>query len=266
MVRGETEPVGAKFWTLETMRRAASATAAASTKSQVSLRKTDFGFGPLLDILQSPPVAHAPGHGDMGRPPAPIGVVDGETIYKGGCRCAVCVGKALSQARQTRSEIPYRAHQGWSVGLPQGTTTEHTHKFLELQNQENELQHGLGHHHSRENSSQEDLGEEGWDIDALPVHEEVAQSLPIGMMKRKRGAALKEPIKSPEQLMDLCGGVPKKKPNTIRGQWSDETLQLAIEGLDQGYKTSQVCAKYGIPRASLKDHLVGTRGRKWGQK
>ena len=177
----------------------------------------DFGCGPLPNIVHSPPMAHAHGHGDIGRPPTPIGVVDRETIYKGGCRCAVCVGKALSQARQARSDIPYRAHQGWSLGLTQGTTTEHTHKFLELQNQENELQHGLGHDHSKENSSHEDLGEEGWDIDALHVYEEAVHSLPIGMMKRKRGAALKEPLKSPNQLMDLCGGVPKKNPTQQGG-------------------------------------------------
>ena len=52
-----------------------------------------------------------------------------------------------------------------------------------------------------------------------------------------------------------------------RENWSNEALELATEGLDQGYKLSQVCAKYGIPRSSLRDHLVGrSRGRKMGPK
>ena len=41
----------------------------------------DFSCSLFLDIVHLPPVAHAHGYGDMGRPPAPIGVVDGETIY-----------------------------------------------------------------------------------------------------------------------------------------------------------------------------------------
>ena len=56
--------------------------------------------------VHSPPLAHAHGHGNMGRPPAPIGVVGGETIYKDDYRCAVCVGKALSQARRAKNDTP----------------------------------------------------------------------------------------------------------------------------------------------------------------
>ena len=56
----------------------------------------DCGCDPLPAPLHLPPLAHAHGHGDMGRPLAPIGIVGGETIFKGGYRCVVCVKKALS--------------------------------------------------------------------------------------------------------------------------------------------------------------------------
>ena len=53
----------------------------------------------------------------------------------------------------------------------------------------------------------------------------------------------------------------------MRSQWSSESLELAIEGLDQGYKISEVCEKYNIPRSSLRDHFLGkSRGRKMGPK
>ena len=42
---------------------------------------------------------------------------------------------------------------------------------------------------------------------------------------------------------------------------------MAIKGLDQGYKISEVCEKYNIPRSSLKDHIVGiSKGRKLDSK
>ena len=53
----------------------------------------------------------------------------------------------------------------------------------------------------------------------------------------------------------------------MRSQWSTESLELAIEGLDQGYKIFEVCEKYNIPRSSLRDHFLGkSRGRKMGPK
>ena len=56
----------------------------------------ECGCDPLPGPVHLHPLARHHGHGDMGRPLTPIGVVSGETIYKDGCRCAVCVGKALS--------------------------------------------------------------------------------------------------------------------------------------------------------------------------
>ena len=42
---------------------------------------------------------------------------------------------------------------------------------------------------------------------------------------------------------------------------------MAIEGLDEGYKISEVCKKYNIHRSSLRHHVVGKcRGRKMDQK
>ena len=53
----------------------------------------------------------------------------------------------------------------------------------------------------------------------------------------------------------------------MRGQWSDESLKLAIDALDQGYKMADVSGKYEIPRSSLRDHYEGrTRNRKMDPK
>ena len=47
----------------------------------------------------------------------------------------------------------------------------------------------------------------------------------------------------------------------------DEASKLAIEGLDQGYKLSEVSTKYGILRSSIRDHIEGkTKQRKIGSK
>ena len=59
---------------------------------------------------------------------------------------------------------------------------------------------------------------------------------------------------------------PQRK-KLMRSQWSNESLELAIEGLGQGYKIFEVCEKYNIPRSSLRDHFLGkSRGRKMGPK
>ena len=61
--------------------------------------------------------------------------------------------------------------------------------------------------------------------------------------------------------------LPKKIAKSQRAQWSSEALYLAIEGLDDGYKMSEVCEKYNIPSSSLRDHVVGRfKGRKMGPK
>ena len=53
----------------------------------------------------------------------------------------------------------------------------------------------------------------------------------------------------------------------MRGQWTNEALQLAIQGLDDGYNMAEVSKKYKIPRSFIKDHYEGrTIQRKLGPK
>ena len=60
---------------------------------------------------------------------------------------------------------------------------------------------------------------------------------------------------------------PQRKKKPMKSQWSTESLELAIEGLDQGFKIFEVCEKYNIPRSSLSDYFLGkSRGRKMGPK
>ena len=42
---------------------------------------------------------------------------------------------------------------------------------------------------------------------------------------------------------------------------------MAIERFDEGYKISEVCEKYNIPRSLLRDHIVDrSKGKKMGPK
>ena len=51
------------------------------------------------------------------------------------------------------------------------------------------------------------------------------------------------------------------------GLGSIQALCLAIDALDNGYKFSEVCMKYEIPRSSLRDHYVEiTKSTKIGPK
>ena len=53
----------------------------------------------------------------------------------------------------------------------------------------------------------------------------------------------------------------------MRGQWSDESLKMAIDALNQCYKMADVCKKYEISRSFLKDHYEGrTRNRNMDRK
>ena len=54
----------------------------------------------------------------------------------------------------------------------------------------------------------------------------------------------------------------KKLAKYTKEQWSDESLKLAIEALDQRHKMSEICTKYGIPRSSLRDHIEGKTSRR----
>ena len=48
-----------------------------------------------------------------------------------------------------------------------------------------------------------------------------------------------------------------------RAQWSNETLKLVVEGIDQGYKMAEVARKYGISRISLRNHVEErTKGKR----
>ena len=59
----------------------------------------------------------------------------------------------------------------------------------------------------------------------------------------------------------------KSNGKARRGQWLDDALQMAIDGLDKGYKMIEVCSKYAISRSLLKDHYAHrTRQRKVGSK
>ena len=84
---------------------------------------------------------------------------------------------------------------------------------------------------------------------------------------RERAAPTKSGLKSPHQLRKPQSGIQKRVRKGMRGQWSDESLKLAIDALDQGYKMVEVSRKYEIPKPSLRDHYEGrTRNRKRGPK
>ena len=84
---------------------------------------------------------------------------------------------------------------------------------------------------------------------------------------RERAALARSGLKSPQQLRKPQSGIQKMARKGIRGQWSDESLKLAIDALDQGYKMAEVSRKYEIPRSSLRDNFEGrTRNRKMGPK
>ena len=112
-----------------------------------------------------------------------------------------------------------------------------------------------------------DMGEERGASDGLPLYEEGFLSPIVPPTDRKRGPAYRKPLTSLVQSTKIYEKGKKTQPKKNRANWSNEALELAIEGLDQGYKFSQVCAKYGIPRSPLRDYLVGrSRGRKMGPK
>jgi transposase-like protein len=53
-------------------------------------------------------------------------------------------------------------------------------------------------------------------------------------------------------------GRSKKRPKELHvGNWSTESLNLALEAVDEGYNISRVAKHYGIPRTSLRDHVNG---------
>ena len=85
--------------------------------------------------------------------------------------------------------------------------------------------------------------------------------------RRKRWNPSKQALMSPKNPRKVHEGPQKKIAKSKRAQWSTEALHLAIEGLGQGWKMSEVCEKYNIPRSSLRDHVVGrSRDRKMGPK
>ena len=61
--------------------------------------------------------------------------------------------------------------------------------------------------------------------------------------------------------------ISKKNGSQRRARWSDEDLVAAIGCYDVGYKISECCQAFNIPRLSLRDHLSGrTTSRKVGAK
>ena len=74
-------------------------------------------------------------------------------------------------------------------------------------------------------------------------------------------------LQSPQHLRKPKVKGQKYNGKRRRGQWTDEALEMAIDGLDQGFNTAEVSRKYKIPRSSLRDHYEGkTKGRKKGPK
>ena len=52
-----------------------------------------------------------------------------------------------------------------------------------------------------------------------------------------------------------------------RARWSDEDLVAVIDCYDVGYKFSECCKKFNVPKSSLRHHLSGrTKSRKIGAK
>ena len=124
----------------------------------------------------------------------------------------------------------------------------------------------LPYEYTTNSPSDGDMGEEDTAHDGLPMSETDFETHIASVKHRNRGAASKNPLRSLVHPTKIEGGL-KKKARKGSSQWSNEALELAIEGLDQGYKLSQVCAKYQIPRSSLRNHLVGrSRGRKMDPK
>ena len=135
-----------------------------------------------------------------------------------------------------------------------------------MEKEPNELKDELGHEYRANYIQEGDLATEGWIEDGLSLHEDALDSLRLGVSHRKRDLALKEPVRSPIQSTKIIWS-PKKRAKTKMTQWSNEKLELAIKGLDQGYKMFQMYTKYEIPQSSLRDHLVESlKGRKMGPK
>jgi transposase-like protein len=58
-------------------------------------------------------------------------------------------------------------------------------------------------------------------------------------------------------------GRSKKRPKELHvGNWSTESLNLALEAMDDGYSISRVAKHYGIPRTNLRDHMNGKTQKK----
>ena len=64
-------------------------------------------------------------------------------------------------------------------------------------------------------------------------------------------------MKSPQKLERPKGEEKKNLGKERRGQWTNEALQLAIQGLDDGYNMAEVSRKYKIPRSSIRDYYEG---------
>ena len=113
-------------------------------------------------------VAALHGYHHAGRPLASIGVVGGDsTIYKGGYKCFLCVGKAFSIAKQTRAALnlptPFASTtKDDSIRLVQRLTLEHHALQEELEEDPHELQNKLGHEYRAHFVQHGDLGDEGW--------------------------------------------------------------------------------------------------------
>ena len=175
--------------------------------------------------------------------------------------CDVCKGKAIPMAKLACPEDPSGSGPPVAPVMPQcgeprsvhsGPSRGRRHTHLQVPSSDRNVQQQV---HSRH------------DISPNPPIRPRYESPSEGTGRRKSWNPSKQALRSPKNPRKLHEGPQKKIAKSKRAQWSTEALHLAIEGLDQGWKMSEVCEKYKIPRSSLRDHVVGrSRGRKMGPK
>ena len=80
---------------------------------------------------------------------------------------------------------------------------------------------------------------------------------------RKRPPTTLTILQSPQHLRKPDVKGQKFNGKRRKGQWTDEALEMAIDGLDQGFSMAEVSRKYKIPRSFLRNHYEHrTKGRK----
>ena len=168
-------------------------------------------------------------------------------------RCGVCTGRAIAET----NVIALEAREAQET-LQNMQATELCDVGYTLVPELHKLQQGFNEKKLK--------GEISAAYDLL-LEEDILRSDSHDQDFRKRGLVVRTPLVCPKFPRKVHLGAQKKLTKSKRSLWSTEALHLAIEGLDEGYKISEVCKRYNIHRSSLKDHVVGRcRGRKMGPK